>query len=167
MSYFYGNNYQPNYVQRMQAQPGSAMTMPGNNYSMQPQNQMYGTQPMMQTSQPQPMQQPSYIQGRVINTENDILPNEVPNDGNFAVFVQGDMQRIYAKTWGKDGLIQTEVFERVNQLQPQEGIKEDPFGLIMERLDNIEKMVKNQNRYQKPYKKPYNKPADKEEVKHE
>lgn len=106
-----------------------------------------------QEVRPQQNAQPTYIPGRMVNSENDIFPNEVPNDGNYATFVQTDLQRIYMKTWGRNGLIQTNVYELVNPDGQGQADQPDPMQVILERLDNIERMVKSNNR--NPYKKPY------------
>lgn len=112
-----------------------------------------------QTQNVRPVQsnpQPTYIPGRMVNSENDIFPNEVPNDGNYATFVQSDMQKIYMKTWGRNGLIQTNVYELVN---PDAAVQRDggpdPIQLIMDRLDNIEKAIK-ENRPKPQHFKPNN-----------
>lgn len=158
----YGNPNRPMMQSNMYGNSQPYLTSYGQQMGM---NQ---SQQMMQ--QQQPPQQPSYIPGRVIAQESDIVPNEVPNDGNFAVFVQQDLSTIYAKTWGGDGLIKTNVYKLVPQEVSGEETKEDgvnPMDLILERLDNIEKMVKNNNRYQKPYnKKPYVKQEKKEDENH-
>lgn len=116
-------------------------------------------QQMQQTAYPQigqaqyPVQQ--MLPGRIIKQESDIVAREVPNDGNFAVFVQSDLQRVYAKTWGGDGLIHTNVYELVNGQEKEP----DTMGMILQRLDNIEKKLNesrpyNPNRTKKPYRKP-------------
>lgn len=101
---------------------------------------------------------PSFLPGRVIREERDIVPNEIPMDGNIGVFVQQDLQRIYAKTWGGDGLIHTNLYELVIPNQQNGEPKEDPMTLILERLDRIEESLKrDKQRYQsdRKQKKPY------------
>lgn len=124
--------------------------------------QIAATQPsqqMPQTAYPQigqtqyPVQQ--MLPGRIIKQESDIVAREVPNDGNFAVFVQSDLQRVYAKTWGGDGLIHTNVYELVNGQEKEP----DTMAMILQRLDNIEKKLNesrpyNPSRTKKPYRKP-------------
>lgn len=101
-----------------------------------------------------PVQQ--MIPGRIIQQESEIVAREVPNDGSFAVFVQQDLQRIYAKAWGGDGLIHTNVYERVNDGQEKEP---DTMTMILQRLDNIEKKLNESRPYQSRPKKPYRKPV--------
>lgn len=146
------------------------------------QNQMYNQRPMTQTAGTTPivqqvpqqnysqmgMQQqqmqaqlPQVLPGRIIQQESDIVAREVPNDGNFAVFVQQDLQKIYAKTWGGDGLIHTNTYVLANDAQNQQD-KPDILSVILQRLDGIENSVneirQQRPRYNKP-KKPYNKPV--------
>lgn len=115
-------------------------------------------QQMQQTAYPQigqtqyPVQQ--MLPGRIIKQESDIVAREVPNDGNFAVFVQSDLQRIYAKTWGGDGLIHTNVYELANGQEKEP----DLMTMILQRLDNIEKKLNESRPYPSRSKKPYRKP---------
>lgn len=151
-------NYQSYY-----GQPNYNMQNQQNYSNWQNQSTQIGvTQPaqqIQQTTYPQigqtqyPVQQ--MIPGRIIKQESDIVAREVPNDGNFAVFVQQDLQRIYAKTWGGDGLIHTNVYELVNGQEKEP----DTMGMILQRLDNIEKKLNESRPYQNRTKKPYRKPV--------
>jgi len=118
----------------------------------------YGSQPQTQTYQQQnrPIQPPQVIPGKYINNERDILAMDVPTDGSIAFFIQNDLQKIYAKTWGGDGNIHQNVYVRVTDTaNPQQ--EENPiFASIIERLDNIEKCLKKRNNYKKPYNKSQN-----------
>lgn len=151
-------NYQTYY-----GQPNYNMQNQQNYNNWQSQNTQIGvtqpTQQMQQTAYPQigqtqyPVQQ--MLPGRIIQQESDIVAREVPNDGNFAVFVQSDLKRIYAKTWGGDGLIHTNVYELANGQEKEP----DTMDMILQRLDNIEKKLNEQrpynpNRPKKPYRKP-------------
>lgn len=90
------------------------------------------------STQTQPQQQYSYIPGRMVRDEQDIIAKEVPMDGSYGVFVQQDMQTIYAKTWGNDGYIHTNVYRLVNgQQEPQN----DPIAEILNRLQRIEERL--------------------------
>lgn len=97
----------------------------------------------------QPPANPS-TRGRVVVSEQEIAPNEVPNDGfNFGVFLQQDLSRVYVKQVGGDGLIHTAVYTR-EQTQPaqENNILQATLQTIMQRLDGIEKKLN----YRKPYK---------------
>lgn len=106
---------------------------------------------------PQPMNNfvsRPYIPGRMINSIEEVMPNEVPMDGNISLFVKNDYSSIYAKAWNSDGTITTVRFVREDNSER----KDEPFAKIMERLDNIEKSLnKNQNKsnYQKPKKEDF------------
>lgn len=145
-------------------QPNYNMQNQQNYNNWQNQNAQIGVQ-QQQVQQTQQMAYPQIGQtqypvqqmlpGRIIKQESDIVAREVPNDGNFAVFVQQDLQRIYAKTWGGDGLIHTNVYELVNGQEKEP----DLMTMILQRLDNIEKKLNeprsyNPNRSKKPYRKP-------------
>ncbi len=114
------------------------------------QNNVYSTVPTSNYSQSVRQTQTTYIPGRMITKENDILPSEVPMDGNLGIFVQQDLKRIYAKTWGGDGLIHTNVYELVNGQGQSD--QNDPMKIILERLDRIEDTLKNGQKvvYRKP-----------------
>ena len=121
----------------------------GNNfqgYNAPQQQQYYGNQQQTSYATVNPVNfqnnqnnsqssQPSYIRGRMVDGETEIMPAEVPNDGNYAIFIQKNRKAIYAKTWSPSGLIETNVYvpedERNAQLQ-------NLLNTIMQRLDNIE-----------------------------
>lgn len=101
------------------------------------------------------------IIGKVINTEQDIAPNEVPNDGrNVGVFVQSDLQKVYIRQVGGDGLIHgnTYILDNSQQETAQEA---NILQTILERLDGIEKKLN----YRKPSYNKNNKPRNNQEGK--
>lgn len=125
-----------------------------------PQN-MVGGAPRPQTVRP------SYIPGKMVNSPQDIVPQEVPMDGSAAVFPSSDLSCIYLKAWGSDGLIKT--FRYVPEV-PEEAKKSPEATFqetILERLNSIEELVKKP-RYQKPYcKKPNQNGSKKEDTSNE
>lgn len=137
---------------------GMQRGMPSQNMGYAQNNGMMQNGGINYTSVRPNMEQPqkTFIPGRMISQESDVIPGEVPMDGNYATFITQDMKQIYMKTWGNNGTIHTEVFANVtdqlsnNIAQPQM----DAMAAIMERLDTIEKYLKKP-----PYrsKKPYNK----------
>lgn len=153
---------------------GSIGQMP--NYQNPSQNAMNGGSSSyqnipMQNSMNNMQVQPSFLPGRIIREEQDIVPGEIPMNGNISVFVQQDLQRIYAKSWGGDGRIHTNVYEFVDLNRLNGEPKEDPMGLILERLDRIEETLKrdkqrsqNDRRPKKPYP---HRGSDKEVVREE
>lgn len=89
--------------------------------------------------------------GRTINNPNEIRPNEVPLDGSASLFPMNDWSCIYLKAWGADGNIQTVRFipEKLEVVAEQQGPSN--FDLVMERLDNIEKMIQSQGNRKQYY----------------
>lgn len=80
------------------------------------QNMMYVPAQMPQQTifrQPPPIQQMPIQQtyplivGRQVNTLEEIRPNEVPNDGSYAVFPSGDLSCVYIKYFTSSGTIET------------------------------------------------------------
>ena len=57
-------------------------------------------------------QQPGLI-GKMVNDVSMVSPNDVPMDGNIAIFPKNDMSEIYCKQWKQDGTIQTVVYKPV------------------------------------------------------
>lgn len=67
-------------------------------------------QPMQINQQPMP-QQIAGINGRVVQSVENINANEVPMDGSMAFFPKQDMSEIYVKGWNADGTIKTIVYK--------------------------------------------------------
>lgn len=63
---------------------------------------MYQT-PFMQYQQPVTMG----IAGKVINRPEEITINDVPMDGNIAVFPKNDLSEVLIKKWNANGSILT------------------------------------------------------------
>lgn len=97
----------------------------------------------------------SSIPGRVVNTSDEITPQEVPMDGSVSLFPQSDYSCIYAKTWTKEGTIATMKFvpEQPVATEPQKSPIEERFDKIDQRLDKLEKMLSNRNKPRKSYNK--------------
>ena len=79
-------NFLQNYQQSLQQQP-----MPMNQQAMS--------------------QQIAGINGRIVQTVENINANEVPMDGSMAFFPKHDMSEIYVKGWNVDGTINTIVYK--------------------------------------------------------
>lgn len=110
---------------------------------------------------------PASLPGKIVGGENDILPQDVPMNGTFSVFVQQDLQRVYVKKWEGDGNIHgnTYVLEQQN-VPDQNGASIDATLIsILERLENIEKSLQ---RPKKPHNPNYKKnPKQKEAAQNE
>lgn len=150
----------------MQAYPNFSTPMMNNpyqNYGQPMQNpymaQMGQLQQYQQSLQPQvqqPQQQTQQIglNCRVIDDFNSIVANDVPMDGNGAVFMKRDASEVQWRNWSANGTIQTTVYKPVQPENQSEGanipqmdfnaLNEDVRALrddIMARLDSIEKSM--------------------------
>jgi hypothetical protein len=67
-------------------------------------------QPIQMNQQPMP-QQIAGINGRIVQTVENINANEVPMDGSMAFFPKQDMSEIYVKGWNANGTINTIVYK--------------------------------------------------------
>ena len=95
-----------------------------------------------------PQYQQTGIAGRVVNNFSEVVPNDVPMNGTYAIFVKGDMSEIQAKAWSADGKIVTNVFKPTfgivaNNSIPNEeksilGASEDVTEAFMKRFDEIQ-----------------------------
>lgn len=99
---------------------------------------MTAQQQNVQQSQSQPVQ----ISGRIVNSADDIMPNEVLMDGRKYYFPSADGSCIYVKAWNKNGeLVMVKyVLDTVEQT-PKENQLEIMFNSINERLSKIEKTL--------------------------
>lgn len=96
--------YQQNFNQNMQ------MQNPYMDRSVQA--QQYQQPQMLPTQMSGAYQQPGLI-GKVVNDVSMVSPNDVPMDGNIAIFPKNDMSEIYCKQWKQDGTIQTVVYKPI------------------------------------------------------
>lgn len=105
---------------------------------------------------PQIQQQIMELNGKVVDSADLITANDVPMDGNVAVFPKRDFSEIYAKSWKADGTIQTIVYKPVLETKESEaantphidlsGLYEHMRSLreeLAERFDRLEKSMTN------------------------
>ena len=93
------------------------------------------------------------VRGRVVKSETDISPSDVPMDSYSSYFPLEDASCIYVKYWDKDGKIQTTKFVPVNDAS--DVVSTASFEDEMrERFDTIERLVKQRNAYKPKYHKP-------------
>lgn len=88
------NSYVPQYQQYQQAY-----------------NPMQNIQRFQQPQQPEQMQQGIF--GKVVQSQDSIVANDVPMNGSVAFFPKSDLSEIYAKQWSADGTISTMVFKPI------------------------------------------------------
>lgn len=146
----------------MQAYPNYSQPQMNNTYQggYQPiQNpymaQMGQYQPQIQP-QAQPQQQSQGLVCKPVSDASNVSPNDVPMDGNAAVFPKNDFSEIYVKSWTPNGTIQTVVYKPVQPKNQSDGtnIPQIDFNAlndgimalgnnIMERIDKLEKALDN------------------------
>lgn len=138
-------------------------------------------QPQYSTYQPYQNQVPTFrsqqtptILGKYINNVEEIAPNEVPMDGTLAFFPKLDGSEIYAKFWDKEGKLNTIKFVQentnaanTNKFMPEHenNTQNVPFSIpsketnfitldtILERLDEIVKLLDRKPNYNKRQEK--------------
>lgn len=131
---FYGPYGQPMNI------PSYPAPYQGNQMGYTPFQPMTAQQQNIQQAQPQP--QIVQISGRMVNSADDILPNEVQMDGRNYYFPSFDGSCIYVKAWNKNGKLDMVkyVLDTVEQA-PKESQLELMLNSINERLSKIEKSL--------------------------
>lgn len=148
---FYPNNQMPMYSQGynpiMNAQQRLAQ--------MERQYPQFAQQGQFQP-QMQQVQQFSGLNGRIVDDFNILSANDVPMDGNGAIFIKKDGSEIQLRNWTANGTIQTTSYKPI--LEPNSenstnipqidlnGLYEDVRALkgeISERFDRLEKSMTN------------------------
>ena len=79
-------------------------------------NPMQNIQRFQQPQQFEQMQQGIF--GKVVQSQDSIVANDVPMNGAVAFFPKSDLSEIYAKQWSADGTISTMVFKPVQNDSP-------------------------------------------------
>lgn len=79
-------------------------------------NPMQNIQRFQQQQQPEQMQQGIF--GKVVQSQDSIVANDVPMNGSVAFFPKSDLSEIYAKQWSADGTISTMVFKPIQNDNP-------------------------------------------------
>lgn len=124
----YGNPYNPYLTNQMNG--------------MFPQNNPGFTPPTPQNFQnPVPNMQPPSIRGRLVQSVEEIRPNEVPMDGSVSYFPQSDLSCIYAKQWQPNGTIATQRYVLDIPKQPDAQPEQNSMNEILEKLSNIQQRL--------------------------
>lgn len=93
-----------------------------NSYAPQYQQYQQAYNPMQNIQRFQQQQQPEQIQqgifGKVVQSQDSIVANDVPMNGSVAFFPKSDLSEIYAKQWSADGTISTMVFKPIQNDNP-------------------------------------------------
>lgn len=132
----------PTYAQSQFQQPAYNM---GNAESQNQNNQQ--EQFIVSTPNETKQVKQTYIAGRYVNEPKDIQVGEVPSDGNPAVFPLMDRSAIIVKELNATGTIDTAVYIRKEVMQQnQQQTQSTDTQVILDRLDNLERIIKK-NRY--------------------
>lgn len=118
-----------------------------------------------QTQQPAQQNMPVRpIEGRLVNSLDEITAADVRNDGTICLFPTFDYSCIYAKQWGNNGLISTVRYVPATEVSDEDSdvaaVSIDPTVLtnIMDSVNEVKDMLKKQ---QRPYQKKHNYNHDK------
>lgn len=157
----------------------------GNSFNMDPyQNGMQMNQQMGQMQNTNGLQNyartttpvpPPIIRlpARMVNSLEEIRPNEAPSDGTVALFLQNDCSCIYAKAVNGQGMIDTvryvpeKIEEPIQETKPDNSLTElfakmeSRLDKVDERFDKFEQLLAKKT-YYKPH---YNKQNQKEDKK--
>lgn len=90
------------------------------------------------------------IRGRIVTSEQDIVPAEIPMDGSICLFMTEDCKSIIAKQWNSNGVLQSIIYSPSSNEQAQsEHQNGDNTGELKAQLDRIENMLKRQGHQNK------------------
>lgn len=143
---YYNQQYgQPN--MQMQNQRMQYGQVPNTFQNQIPQNQQF---PMNQ----QPVVNP--LNGRIVNSIEEITANDVPMNVPYSIFPKNDLSQIYIKSWNANGTIQTIAYAPIQPENTEQStnipqtdfnsLNEDVRALrqeISERFDKLESSMAN------------------------
>lgn len=148
-------SYQQPQMTNQYQQNGYQMPMQNLYMDRSAQAQQYQSPQILPAQMPGAYQQPG-LMGKVVNDVSMVSPNDVPMDGNIAIFPKSDMSEIYCKQWKQDGTIQTVVYKPESDQNQADGtnIQQLDFnalnndlkalrGEFSERFDRMEKFLGN------------------------
>lgn len=107
-------------------------------------------QPQMAGTQMSLPNQPIGLNGKIVDSAEQITANDVPMDGSFAMFPKKDMSEIYLKSWTPNGTIATVVFrpimeESSNSSSVQESVRvslsDEVTEVILQKFDELAKKI--------------------------
>lgn len=112
----------------------------------------------VQTQQVEPVR----VNGRVVNSHDEIVPSEVPMNGQVSIFPTHDYTCIFAKKWDANGnMVTVKYVPAVEASQSAENVpavNNDILQELMDKVNNIQNVVTQiQKQRSNNYKKPYNK----------
>ena len=59
------------------------------------------------------------IRGRIVTSEQDIVPAEIPMDGSICLFMTEDCKSVIAKQWNSNGVLQSIIYSPSSNEQAQ------------------------------------------------
>ena len=119
-------------------------------------------------SQIQAMPRQAYLKGRVVNSDTDIRPNEVPMDGTASFFPRADGQVIYVKWWGNNGLIEGRTFVPSQETTVDDtSSNNDANKKLDDILDRLGRMEKRLGKSFNPHRNNQQTVAKKEDESHD
>lgn len=95
--------------------------------------------PQNQNQQQSTRQKQASLIGRVVNSPNDITPDDIPTNGMPAIFPMADGSGIMVKALGNDFKVQDAIYV-LQQPAPVEQ-KPSEFEMLMQRLTQIESAI--------------------------
>lgn len=112
--------------------------------------QNYGN---FQNNQPQTMVQQSMIPGRLVTSLDDVIPGEVPMNGNPTYFPTADGEMVHVLRWTREGKIEPTTYIRqkvaASTSQLEAAQNDEAFQMIINRLDEMQKEIKRISRPRK------------------
>jgi len=117
------------------------------NYQQQyglPQMPVNNPMSYMAPSMQQQLQQQSVLNGKIVESIDNVKLTDVPMDGNSFYFPKADGTEIYTKRWLANGSTEVAVFKRVME-ESQEEVEKFNFdemeGNIMDKLNAIDERI--------------------------
>ena len=90
------------------------------------------------------------IRGRIVTSEQDIMPAEIPMDGSICLFMTEDCKSVIAKQWNSNGVLQSIIYSPSSNEQAQSECQNgDRTEELKAQLDRIENMLKRQGHQNK------------------
>lgn len=90
------------------------------------------------------------IRGRIVTSEQDIVPAEIPMDGRICLFMTEDCKKVIAKQWNSNGVLQSIIYSISSNEQAQSECQNgDNTGELKAQLDRIENMLNRQGHQNK------------------
>lgn len=104
------------------------------------------------------------LTGRMIDKVDEIMPNEVRMDGSLGYFPMKDLSAIYVKQWDQDANLVTVKYipdpNIVKNNETAEAEQSNILNQILNQLDDIQSLLKQNNTNTNKFNKTHNKKND-------